>query len=553
MKREEEMTPSRKPEDRLEYVISGQLKCMQKVDFGKVKLSVLAFVEGKEIANAAADKEGKYELKFEYQDRPPSTELRVVPTDVAIRRSEFMALSKMLHPGRYVLKKHSSPIYHAEMEMAVPYDFYLRVAYFTSKTYHIHGVVYAQYQYHFEAVPGVRLDFYEVDQSGSSYIGCAYSGPDGGYSFEFKFSSAFSWEWLWPHLRRDIEPDIKVCISQYFDGTWTEIYESDVNWDIVEDFHCDYLIPAENVRSIPDPGESPETGFRFSSIGLLPIDSTRISEGYATSQSGDPISLFRQPFCGTLRIFGLFGQQENIVTYKAQVAQADQNGPTGSWQDITDALHNRKWNTTEKKWEYVILGPDPSTNHYQNIDTEPEWDWHEHALKVTWFSGNVPNGYYALRIVGYKSDGTEVIESMPVIRVDNTLPMAVLDVDEAYSVGACGQLSLPTNRMIRFRVTAYDPEGHVLKYQLSGTRGRDAFFAGNSIVSDRQDFPSDFWTGVKDAFVEFQVSGLTGALSICDSLAYNFELHVWGTATNGYASAPQKAEKQEVNLVVAEP
>jgi hypothetical protein len=469
-----------------------------------------------------------------------------------------LALSKRFSSNRYAEMRME---YHARYDMLIPVDYLTQIVKITKK-YRIHGTVYAATYagttlISLEPLPGARIQFYEVDIglpwiTSEALLGHIYTGPDGSYEFEFSFKYN---PWI---ILMDKTPDIRARISQYDDGVWQEVYEGSVDWNISDDFHRDYFIPVEDTIPIPDSGIKPAEGFRYTSIGLLPIDHTRIVKGYATAQPGDPAriaALSHQPFCGKLRIFGLFAESTPVASYKVQIADADEDGPIGSWRDVTDPLHNRKWNSVTNQWDPMVLGPDPTTGHYQNIDTEPEADWHEHALKVTWKSFNEPNGYYALRIIGYDASSVEVgTFVMPVMRIDNDVPEASIEV--LGSVTNCGHLTLAVNREIQFEVTAHDPAEHVLRYSISGTRGKSATPAGSVVQESRDTHSTDTWDGVKNKAVAFPVGPLTGLLLGCPSVAYNFELKVWGLATNCYhvtSSHPssQYVEK-EVNLVVAE-
>lgn len=563
-------------EARASYVIEGQIKSTGKIDFGRGKLAVHAFVGGVEVARAKVDAQGKYKLTFEYKDQPPATELRVLPAKLSHRCSQTLTLSKTISPGRYVLKKQSPYAYYAHYDLIIPLE-YVALWGTVTKTYHMEGAVYATtfvgtppVPISIEPLPAAKIEFYEVDapifwligtepELTEAYLGYTYTAPDGSYDFEFDFSYKTSpWIWLW--LFTDRVPDIRARISQFVDGLWKQVYEGPVDWNIVEEFHRDYFVPVEDTFPVPDEGVKPDEGFRFVSIGLLPIDATRIHQGYATAQPGDPgriSAVSHQPFCGTLRIFGLFAEAPPVVSYQVQIADADENGPIGSWRDVTDPLHNRKWNDVQKKWEHMLLGPDPATGRYQNIDTEPEADWHEHALKVTWNSANEPNGYYALHIIGYDAGNTEVgTFEMPVMRVDNNVPEASIEAlgTTVGGVTDCGALQLGTDRKIQFKITGHDPEGHVLRYWLSGTRGKEAGSAGPNISAQRPDPPGDVWTGVKNHTVDFIVDPLPASLLGCVSVAYNFELHVHGLATDCYDVTPgSQRVKRETNLVVSEP
>jgi hypothetical protein len=556
---------------RKKYVIEGNVDNLEGDDFHTSHLAVRAFVEGKEVACAEVDKKNHYRLMFEGGEEPPVTELRVLPLKLAHNGRDTLAVSKIVSPQRYMMKPKDQTVL-AHYDLHIPHE-YLHLMLTVSKTYQMHGAVYATtfvagLPVSIEPLPAAKIEFFEVDippiwlygttpTETEAYLGYAYSGPDGSYTFDFDFSYRLGMYWLF----MDRIPDIRARISQFVDGGWTEIYSGPVDWNIVESFHRDYFIPVEDIVPVPATGVKPEEGLRYISLGLLPIDDTRIVDGYAFAQPGDPASVAavsHQPFCGTLRIFGLFAEVPPVASYKVEMATADADGPIGPWQVITDPLVNQKWNGVTRVWEPVVLGPDPVTLRYKNIDNEAEADWHEHALKVTWRSSNWPNGYYALRMVAYDAGGSVIgTFPMPVLRVDNSIPEVDLDAmgTSVGAVGICGALTLGLDRQIHMRVTAFDPEGHVWQYWLSGTRGKDAFTAG-PMISDNRDShdPAGLWIGVKDAPISFTVANLPPALAGCATLAYNMELHVWGLSTDGYDAHPTSQWRhQECNLVVSEP
>ncbi|HAC65921.1 MAG TPA: hypothetical protein DCF68_20905, partial [Cyanothece sp. UBA12306] len=446
-----------------------------------------------------------------------------------------------------------------------------------TKTYRLQGTVYAttfagSMPIAIEPLPAAKLEFYEVDTPilwldstpplSEGYLGYAYSGPDGSYDFEFDFSYTpwiIYWWWL------DRVPDVRVRISQFDDGIWQEVYEGPVDWNIAEDFRRDYFIPIEDLIPLVDSGVKPSEGFRFLSLGLLPIDATRIVDGYASAKTGDPDRISKishQPLCDRLRIFGLFAESPPVASYLVEIAQVanasvDLSSTSIAWKPVTDPLHNRKWNDTQRRWDFQVLGPDPTTRRYQNIDTQPEADWHEHSLKITWMTANEPDGYYALRITGYDAANNPVgdVHYMPILRIDNSKPDVSLESISTSmgNVTPCGAMQLGSDRQIQFVITAYDPQGHVRSYHLSGTRGKDASVAGSTISVVRPD-PEDTWTGVTNHKENFNVDLLPPPVISCSMLAYNFELHVYGLSTNGYdVTPPSQRVKREVNLIVSEP
>ena len=520
----------------------------------ELDLSVLAFCGQEILGCAQIKKNGDYKIEF-MGEKPVPVEIRILPTKFAKNvRKLPPGVRASFAAGRFVAEKE---LYRSRYDLLLSKDQLSWFKKVVKTTYRMHGTVYVDnYPQWVQPLPGAKLDFYEVDP-GEQYLGTAFSAPDGSYDFEFKFSVSF----LLVLLGLAPKPDIRARISQLVDGNWVQVYESPVNWDITADFSKDYFVPFGEYIPAPEPEAKPAAGFRPVSVGLLPIDATRIVKGYATAQAGDPsriAGIRHQPFCGVLRIFGLFAETPQVVKYKVQLAEADENGPSGDWTDLTDPLSNAKWNDSQKQWDNVGLGPD-ADNRYQNIDIEPEWDWHEHALKLAWNSANKANGYYALRIIGYNAGGGEVhTEVLQVMRVDNTPPEIAFEAVET-SLGPvtdCGHLRIPiipsSERWIRVRVTAYDPEGHMLRYSISGSRGKLAVSAGATVVVERP-ASSGTWSGDKNVVKEFLVAALPANLASCPSVAYNLELHAYGSPTDCYAvELSSQHMKKETNLVVAE-
>ena len=543
------------------YVIEGEVKSAEKIDFASEKLAVHAIINGIEVASAEVDKTGRYQITFESRDKPQTTELRILPAKIPARASKSLALSKTVSSARY---RGDEKRYRASMALQLSAGL-VRIWHKAIDEYHMHGVVYATKfvggsPISLEPLPAAKIAFYEVDRPfiwpfgttpaiTETYLGHAYTAPDGSYDFSFNFSYITGAGLI--SLISDKVPDIRARISQFVDGSWTQVYEGPVDWDVGQDYHRDYLVPTEDVIPVPPLHAKPDDGFRFVSLGLIPIDDSHINEGYATSQPDDPAPISgvsHQPFCDTLRIFGLFAEAPPIATYKVQIAAADKDTVLGTWQDVIDPLHNHRWNEVLNNWEFKVLGPDPGTGRYKNVDTEPEADWHEHALKVTWNSRNVADGYYALRIVGYDAADNEHAYEMPIIRVDNSLPEINLEAigTKKGAVTGCGAVTLGESpeRWIEFKVTAYDAEGHVKRYWLSGTRGKSGQSAGLTL-----NFGSEpEGKGKKDELVKFVPYS-----SSCDEMSYNFELHVRGLSTNGYSAEPlSQWDKRECNLVVKE-
>ncbi len=566
------------------YEIEGNLRSRAEVDFAEAPLAVLAFLRGEEVGHGGVDEHGHYRITFESDEAPAATELRVLPAGLAERGSGCPALAKTFNASRYVARNHGEDGYHASLDLPVPQDYRDAMDQVATETYRFAGNVYTvegvSPLQSFEPLPGARIDFYEVDWPASvplppyldpasegitwspeteQLLGSVETGPDGSFDFQFDFSVMLGPGWPPLPLGTDVRPDVRVRIHQFVDGTWTRVWEGATKWNVGEVMHCRFLVPKGDTFPVPDPGVKPEVGFSFTSLGLLPLDASHLAGGYVSGLAGDPAKvagLRHQPLCGKLRIFGLFAESPAVASYRVQFAEGDPAGATGSWQTVTDPLNNRRWNEAEMKWEHVVLGPDPDTGRYRNVDVEADADWHEHALKVTWNTANVPNGFYALRITGYDAAGSDLGSfEMPVLRVDNDPPMVDF---EALDAGVCGGVALSsapkTPRAIRFRIVAHDSEGHVLQYEIHATRGRDAQDAYD--LKEERDPNTDLWAGTPPGgdVQWLAMPALPPELASCTSaLAYNFELAAQGLATDCYSRTNSSQRiKEEVNLIVAE-
>jgi hypothetical protein len=398
-------------------------------------------------------------------------------------------------------------------------------------------------------------------------LGYAYAKIDGSYDFKFSKGPIID---IAPANRI---PDVSARIYQSINGAWKMVREEPIEWDIPEDVPKNYFVPKDDIIIAPEEPVKPTTGFQFNNVGLLPIDSDHIVEGYATAHdTKEPLQVYHQPFCETLWIFGLFSAGSSVDRYKVEIATANSLAElteviksNENWYPIMDTLTNFRRNNNE--WVQTVLGPD-AEGFYKNVDTDSEWDWLWHSLKVTWNSTNVPDGYCAFRI---KKDAHNVVDTSPAnyipkFRVYNRFCYLVDREAKIEAVNPppsnCGALTLVPNNgigTITFKITANDPGGHVLWYYVRGTRGINADCAGNEqqpcidIWRERKD-PTKSWTGVKDQPEDFHVISPTEYMPKCPSVAYNFELWIQGSPTNCWATRlDTQLVRKECNLIVSKP
>lgn len=576
----------------MKFIVEGKLDSSGKIDQTSSMFNAYAMVNGKVAGEAQISATGEYTLEFEADAMPDAVDLRVLPSSMKTEDAGRMAQSKQVSASRFTAVEGKAETFVLSDKFYLPIDYLKFIKVRTSK-YHVHGTVYLEHPTYFSSLPGCRVDFYEVDYKSPAiglghiidggkisilrrqdFLGSAYTRADGSYDFNFKFGALpkksginlvneteFS-----PHLPLgpkkpdpliDYKPDIQARFYLFINGVWTKIYTAPMlalDWNIGLDYHRDYRIPADIATGAVDTGVKPATGFRFKTIGLIPIDTTRIVDGYIHSQTGDPVGgITHEPLCGTLRIYGLFAATPAVTTYTVETLRTDATGTalTGeTWTPLGDSLTNLEWNDTTNKWEKVTLGP--TAERYTNIDIADPMAWLEPSLKAVWNTTGDVNGYYVLRITGYNAANAPVITSeMPMIRIDNDLPQGDIDVSSPAAT-ECGDLTLGADRTITFQITAYEADGHLHSYYINGTRGRRGETAGPQVYHGRP-IANANWNGVINESVPFPLAVRSTATSMCATMAYGFHLCVQGAGTNGYANRLEsKRVWKATNLVVTE-
>lgn len=573
--------------------VKGNINKIGATGFDRGMFNAGIFSQGKLLGEGSVDENGKYSFTVDAAALPSDMEFCLYPASVKGEEAGTMAIRRPIQAAGIVPSKSKKDLFELSLNTSLP-KYFLDDIILRARKYNVHGTVYVQHPTYFESLAGCRIDFYEVDSltdggdlfpkpeirglpellRRDDYLGSAYSDASGAFSFSFKFG--ILWKKPGTVIAREIEftpftpklpslaptfdykPDIRARFSQFINGTWTRIYEAPMNafdWNIGTDFHRDYILPAECVVIPNGTGSAPATGFRFHTIGLLPVDTTRIVNGYAFAHSGDPCGVFSShPFCGSLRIYGLFAAAHAVTTYTVETLKTDSAGNPldgETWRAVPDSLSNLKWNDLTHRWEVEQLSlPD---GKYRNIDIEPENLWLEHSFKIGWNTFNYIDGYYKLRITGFNAATVQVAQQeMPMVRIDNSRPTAFLDVITPAAT-TCGDLLLGADRTITFRATAYHAQGHMDYYQIWGTRGRYAETAGTPVSGTRPD-TNALWNGISGEPAPFPLQVRSTATLHCATMAYGFHLVAQGLGTNGYGiNLEMKRAYAETNLIVTEP
>lgn len=576
----------------MKFIVEGRLDSSGKVAMDNSMFNASAMLNGQVVGQSQISTAGEYKLEFEAEAMPEAVDLRILPASMKNEEAGKMAQSKRVSASQFSAVEGKTGTFVLADKFYLPID-YLNFIRIRTAKYHVHGTVYREHLTYFSTLPGCRIDFYEVDCKSDclellpipdperfslirrqDFLGSAFTRADGSYDFNFKFG-AFPLKSghhlldeleFTPHLPVgpkkpdpfiDYKPDIQARFFLFINGVWTRIYIApmlDLDWNIGPDYHRDYRIPADVATGAVDPGVKPATGFRFKTIGLIPIDTTRIVDGYIHSQAGDPIGgIIHEPLCGSLRIYGLFAAAPAVVNYTVETLKTDATGTalTGeTWNPLGDSLTNLQWDDTVKRWNPVNLGP--TAGKFKNIDIEDPMVWLEPSLKATWNSAGFVNGYYILRITGYNAANTAVVTSgMPMIRIDNDLPQGAIDVTSPAAT-VCGDLTLGVDRTITFKVTAYEADGHLHSYYIYGTRGRYAESAGATVFHGRPVANAN-WNGIINGSEPFALAARSATTIMCATMAYGFQLCVQGAGTNGYANCLESKRVWKLtNLVVTE-
>ncbi len=255
--------------EQTKHTIEGHLQCAGEVDVAKIGLAVHAFVGGKPVAVAPVAASGAYKLSFASMEAQPAVELRLIPDRFCDDAALFPAVHTSMSPLRFSTLKGGAN--YAKVDISLPAQAVIDLQRHL-KHYLLHGVVYTVRDIIIpppfpgwpprrallkRPVPAAKLDFYEASWAGmppyvpfklyTRHLGVAYTAQDGSYEFGFDMTTSII-TWMLTH---DGLPDIQVRVSQFQDGAWREVYQSDIDWNIADDFQRDYLIPEADVSLPP--------------------------------------------------------------------------------------------------------------------------------------------------------------------------------------------------------------------------------------------------------------------------------------------------------------
>ena len=391
-----------------------------------------------------------------------------------------------------------------------------------------------------------------------SSLGAVFTDHNGNFEFSFYWlpkltDSGFTVD---QPGRYDGVPDVIVRVSQSLDGRTVELAETDPYMNIgTHQVLGDILVPAERVLLLPNTrlNAGPKG---FQAIGFLPLDGSRLQDGYATSQSGDLVSCKNAPFGDVLELYALF-DDTRVTHYRLRHAPAG----TNSFEDADDSLRNYVYDPQRQVWKSVVLGPAETggvANLYRAIEGETGYLF-DPKLKARWSTYDLAPGKHVLRLEGYRLDPATG-QALPLtgavydieLRIDNVRPTA--EILGIYKEGAaaaeseCGIIDLRSDpaQKLRVKIKVRDPEGHLGAWSLSTHHGYqryagDAFTGGEDYRALQNTSVS--WHGPGETEVILPVSSGQSAARWM-KCAYSFDLYAVGRSTDGRASRLSSQESR---------
>ncbi|HMG76209.1 MAG TPA: hypothetical protein VK582_22105 [Pyrinomonadaceae bacterium] len=281
----------------------------------------------------------------------------------------------------------------------------------------------------------------------------------------------------------------------------------------------------------------------FMGIGLVPVDhiintGNNNTDGYAdtTDNPGYILQVKDAPFGGTLAIMINHNAAflAGATYYKLFVSQVTPvaSPPTEPRQSFSDYL----WNAASSSFIPRATGPDASGFYPVRL---PFQIWYNPLLGYMLDTSILPNGLCVIDIKLYNAAKVEIpvgsIHSRRV-KIDNQWPVANIEkiFHDGVEVPVCQIVNSGTDQFT-FRITASDPQGHLLSWNLSAVWGdnQSGNVGGDSYSSHVS--PTRQWAGVVSGDVPTPAWHATvGGDSTSTRCAHTFYLGVWDRVINGY-------------------
>lgn len=288
-------------------------------------------------------------------------------------------------------------------------------------------------------------------------------------------------------------------------------------------------------------------------VGHVPRD--RIGQSGAAATRGyadttvDPGYFFQvedAPFGGTLAL--MFNHTKAFASgarfYRIWIGSVE---PKQSFTDY-------QWDESTNRFELQTIAP-TSAGFYRV--RHPSDIWYNNWLAYRLGTGVVADGLRRVRVRTYsaQNDASQVATDSFVIRVDNHRATASIDeiihhhASSTHVVDECAIVDKPKDEF-RFRVTAWDPEGHLKSYQLTALWGNNK---SKSVTGHTYPgAPNKKWFGVHAGLVPS--SGPWNAAVSGDPTstrcAHTFYLTVWDRVINGYTHVHRSTYHRSITIML---
>ncbi len=283
----------------------------------------------------------------------------------------------------------------------------------------------------------------------------------------------------------------------------------------------------------------------FMGIGLVPIDhiintSNNNTDGYAdtTDNPGYLIQVKDSPFGGTLAIMVNHNAAllAGATYYKLFVSQVTPSvaSPVEPRQSFSDYL----WNSASSSFVPQTTNPDAGGFYPVRL---PFQIWYNPLLGYMFDTSILSNGLCIIDIKLYNAAKVEIpvssIHSRRV-KIDNQWPVANIEkiFHDGAEVQVCAIVKSGSDQFT-FRITAMDPQGHLLSWNLSALWGdnKSAAISGDSYSNHVS--PTRQWAGVASGLPDVPTPAWKATVigdSTSTHCAHTFYLGVWDRVINGY-------------------
>lgn len=268
-------------------------------------------------------------------------------------------------------------------------------------------------------------------------------------------------------------------------------------------------------------------------LGIGHVPKTKISaDGYATTDPGYFFQVKDAPFGGTL---SLMFNHEKARSLGAQYYQILVGGipQQQAWSDY-------KWSTSHNAFQ---LTANPQSGSFFRVRQAGEL-WYNYWLGYLLNTTALANGLHTISVKVFTGPdpNTEIVagrDSM-VVLIDNQRPQASIDqiIHDNIPVNACAIVKTGSHTF-SFRITAQDPEQHLLSWSLTALWGDNKSKAVGSDNYNNHISPTKKWAGITNAVpVPVTPPSLWDASVAGDPTsthcAHTFYLVVWDRVINGY-------------------